>query len=265
MDVQTDTSETKADLAKQVAQLRLEHERLKVENEITHLERHITHLEQSMIRTSTPYHRRYGVLTPPISKKKVAWKGDDTPIDGAFTEPRRLFQQGSGLLDAVPYPRDPEEFVTKRCVEELERKEFVRPAAYGGLGSWTDYKAHFDTCAEINNWSYKEKGLHLAVSLRGQAQGIFGNLDHNSKVYDSFTKAVRERFAPPNQTEFYRVQLRERRQKAAESLSELGQDIRRLTNSAYPTAPSDVRETLAKEQFIDSLVSVDMRLRVKQS
>ena len=78
-------------------------------------------------------------------------------------------------------------------------------------------------------------------------------------------KALEERFAPPNQTELYRAQLRERRQKASESLSELGQDIRRLTNLAYPTAPSDLRETLAKEQFIDALVSSDMRLRIKQA
>ena len=46
----------------------------------------------------------------------------------------------------------------------------------------------------------------------------------------------------------------ERRQSATETLPELGQSIRRLTNLAYPTAPGDVRETLAKEQFIDALV-----------
>ncbi|MCG7879813.1 MAG: RNase H-like domain-containing protein, partial [Candidatus Thiodiazotropha endolucinida] len=53
--------------------------------------------------------------------------------------------------------------------------------------------------------------------------------------------------------------------RASESLTELGQDVWRLTNLAYPTAPSDVRETLAKEQFIDALVSSDMRLRIKQA
>ena len=47
-------------------------------------------------------------------------------------------------------------------------------------------------------------------------------------------------------------------------MSELGQDIRRLTNLAYPKAPSDVRETLTKEQFIDSLVNSEMRLKIKQ-
>ena len=78
-------------------------------------------------------------------------------------------------------------------------------------------------------------------------------------------KALEDRFAPPNQTALYRVQLRERHQRPSESLSELGQDVRRLTNLAYPSAPADLKETLAKEQFIDSLKSVDMRLRVKQA
>ena len=38
-----------------------------------------------------------------------------------------------------------------------------------------------------------------------------------------------------------------------------------MANLAYPTAPNDVRETLAKEQFIDSLIDGDMRLRIKQA
>lgn len=65
--------------------------------------------------------------------------------------------------------------------------------------------------------------------------------------------------------ELYRVQLREKRQKATESLPELGQAIRRLTNLAYPSAGNDLQETLAKEQFIDALVDSDMRIRIKQS
>jgi hypothetical protein len=48
--------------------------------------------------------------------------------------------------------------------------------------------------------------------------------------YSSLVKALEERFASPNQTELYRVQLTERRQKPAESLPELGQAIRKLVN-----------------------------------
>jgi hypothetical protein len=78
-------------------------------------------------------------------------------------------------------------------------------------------------------------------------------------------KALEERFAPPNQTELYRVQLTERRQKPAESLPELGQAIRRLVNLAYPTVPENVRDTLAKQHFIEALADSETRIRIKQS
>ena len=141
----------------------------------------------------------------------------------------------------------------------------IKPATYDGTSSWVDYKAHFDVCAELNGWSEQEKGMYLAVSLRGQAQGVFGNIANKSHDFQLLVASLEERFAPPNQTELYRVQLRERKQKASETLSELGQEIRRLTNQAYPNAPPDLRETLSKEQFIDALVSSDMRLRIKQA
>ena len=121
----------------------------------------------------------------------------------------------------------------------------MKPATFDGTGSWLDYRAHFDVVAEINRWSETEKGLYLVVSLRDQAQGVFRNLSTQSKDYDKLVQALEQRFAPPNQTELYRVQLRERKQTASETLSALGQDIRRLANLAYPTAPSDVRDTLA--------------------
>jgi hypothetical protein len=57
------------------------------------------------------------------------------------------------------------------------------------------------------------------------------------------------------------VTIRQRRQKAVETLPEFGQDVRRLANLTYPTTPNDVRETLAKEQFIDSLMETCGRKR----
>lgn len=103
------------------------------------------------------------------------------------------------------------------------------------------------------------------MSLRGQAQGVFGNPKSKRTDYRELPQALEDRFAPGNPTELHRVQLRDRRQKATETMAELGHDIRRLTNLAYPSAPADVRETLAKEQFIDSLANSDTRLRIKQA
>ena len=108
--------------------------------------------------------------------------------------------------------------------------------------------------------------MYLAVSLRGQAQSVLGNLAGGvPKKYGELITALNEQFSPPNQMELHRAQLRERKQRATDSLPELGKSIRRLTNLAYPTAPYDVRETLSKEYFIDALIDSDIRLRIKQS
>jgi hypothetical protein len=75
--------------------------------------------------------------------------------------------------------------------------------------------------------------MHLAESLRGNAQSVLSDLPaSDQRNCDELCKALQQWFAPTIQTELYRAQLRERKQKAAESLPELGQDIRRLTNLA---------------------------------
>ena len=106
----------------------------------------------------------------------------------------------------------------------------IKPAIYEGKGSWLDYKSHFDVCAKINDLTDTEKGLYLAASLRGQAQGVLGNLPLNARQdFDKLVSSLEERCSPSNQTELYRSCI------------------------------------LAKEQFIDGLASADMRLCVKQA
>jgi hypothetical protein len=58
--------------------------------------------------------------------------------------------------------------------------------------------------------------------------------------------------------------MKERRQKPGKTFPQLGQAIHRLANLAYPTASSDIRETLSKDQFVDALVA-EMQIRIKQS
>lgn len=51
-------------------------------------------------------------------------------------------------------------------------------AIFDDTGSWLDYLSHFDACAMLDNLKEREKGLYLAVSLRGPAQGVLGNLPY---------------------------------------------------------------------------------------
>ncbi|XP_071176265.1 uncharacterized protein [Mytilus edulis] len=121
-------------------------------------------------------------------------------------------------------------------------------------------------CSQVNEWSEHQKGLYLAVSLIGKAQAVLGDLPKEKRqIFSDLVNALEERFAPSSQTELHQVQFKECRQKASDTLPGLGQSVRRLSNLAYPTAPLELRDTLAKEQFIDALVDSEMRLRIKQS
>ena len=111
-----------------------------------------------------------------------------------------------------------------------------------------------------------EKGLNLAVSFRGQAQGVLGNQDTGlGRTIRSSCKLCRIDLLRPTKTELYRAQLRERHQKASDTLPEMGQEIQRFSNLAYPTASSELKEVLATEQFLDGLFDPEMRLKIKQA
>ena len=155
--------------------------------------------------------------------------------------------------------------------EQTERRpgSYSRPHAmpdsFDGRGHLTDYLAHFDICTEINSWTLAQKASYLALSLRGSAQEVLGNLNSDQKInYQLLVKALQRRFDPQNQVQLYRVQLRCRRRMSNETLPELGQAIRRLTRQAYPGATSSLMESLAKDNFIDVLEDSDVKWKVYQ-
>lgn len=199
--------------------------------------------------TSTPYVRRRDSVSGYVSGD-VCMCDDEDPVPS----------------DRPPVQNNANPRTSNTNPGPVRSRNFVKPATYDGSGLWNDYLSHFESVCLLNDWTETEKGLYLAASLRGLAQGVLGNQPRDERQnYRKLVKALQDRFAPMNQTELYRAQLRERRQKASESLPEMGQDIRRLVNLAYPTAPDDVREILATEQFLDGLHNSEMRLKIKQA
>ena len=209
------------------------------------------------IRTSTPYARRTDRVLGDAGTADVCTCNETDRGSGNS----RQHVACSTNTDVVT---DGNQISQRRSTSKP--RNFVKPATYDGSSMWNDYLSHFESVGLLNEWTETEKGLYLAASLRGLAQGVLGNQPRDERQnYAKLVKALQDRFAPLNQTELYRTQLRDRRQRAAESLPEMGQDIRRLVNLAYPTAPDDVREILATEQFLDGLHNSDMRLKIKQS
>ena len=144
-----------------------------------------------------------------------------------------------------------------------QRKPIVMPDKFDGSGVWADYLAHFEICSTINRWGDHEKATFLAVSLRGTAQMILGDLTTSSlNSYPVLVTELQSRFGQEGQSELYRTQLKNRLKRQEESFPELGQEIKRWTAQAYPDAPSVLRDTLAKGHFVDALNDSDMRMHI---
>ena len=148
-------------------------------------------------------------------------------------------------------------------VQEIGR--LIKVPVYYGKSSFKDYLGLFDLAAFANKWDKQTSAIKLACSLRGSAAALLSDLTPEMKRdYDRLVKALTERFEPENQCDIYKAQMKQRVRKRDEPLTELVQDIKRLTRMAYPSAFLDIRDTLSKDCFIEALNDADMKLFICQ-
>ena len=142
----------------------------------------------------------------------------------------------------------------------VHRKPSLIPDRFAGDVPWRDYKSHFESCAVINGWSAEEKAFFLAAGLKGQAQQVLGDRAAGEVLdYAELTARLERRYGPGEQAETFLAELRGRTRKENESLQELGQGIRRLTELAYPELPRDSRERLARGYLVDAIPDAEIR------
>lgn len=140
-----------------------------------------------------------------------------------------------------------------------------KPATYSGKTGWREYLIHFEMVSEFNKWNDRTKAFELALSLRDDAQVTLSDLKpEERKNFKSIVAALTSRFEPEDQSELYRSELKNRFRKKDEPLTEFAQDIKRLVRLAYPNTDVDVRSTLARNAFEDSLGDPDMEWAVHQ-
>ena len=140
-----------------------------------------------------------------------------------------------------------------------------KPATYSGKTGWREYLIHFEMVAEFNRWDDRTKAFELALSLRDDAQVTLSDLKpQERKNYRSIVTALTSRFEPEDQSELFHSELKSRFRKKEEPLTEFAQDIKRLVRLAYPNTDVDVRDTLARNAFEDSLCDSDMEWAVHQ-
>ncbi|GBN09132.1 hypothetical protein AVEN_4277-1 [Araneus ventricosus] len=70
-------------------------------------------------------------------------------------------------------------------------------------------------------------------------------------------KALEARFGDSHLTQFYRTELKTRRQKPGECLQVIAADVERLMSLVYAESPKDVRDSLAAQYFFDAIRDED--------
>ena len=138
--------------------------------------------------------------------------------------------------------------------------------SYDGSTNWNDYLVQFEMISRLNGWDDYTKAMELGTSLKGPALAVMVDLDPGLRNnYSALVDALDIRFQSANSAEVCRVQLKTRTKKRSESLTELAQDIKRLTRQAFPLYTSTMREPLALDCFVDAIPDPDMKWTIYQS
>ncbi|GBM71640.1 hypothetical protein AVEN_269192-1 [Araneus ventricosus] len=148
--------------------------------------------------------------------------------------------------------------------EFMYSRPTVKPLTFDGLKSWTVFKTQFNVVSSTNGWTDFVKASQLVASLRGSAAEVLQGIPAD-KLTDLTTieKALESRFGDSYLTQFYRTELKTRRQKPGESLQVLAADVERLTSLAYAECPLDVRESLAAQYFVDAIRDEETQLSTR--
>jgi hypothetical protein len=143
-------------------------------------------------------------------------------------------------------------------------KGTVKADIYDGSQPFLDYMTHFEHCAMINEWSDTEKGLRLAACLRREALQVLTDLQvqPGQVEFEKLKTSLEALFAPRNQDEYYKAQLRSCFRRKGETLPGLGQTIQRLVSLAYPGCPPDIRDRLSKDHFLEAVQDENLKLEI---
>lgn len=139
----------------------------------------------------------------------------------------------------------------------------IKMDKYDGKSSWRLYQRQFERISKMNNWQNAQSD-YLWIHLTSDALAFIEELPGASDLtYDAMCNALDNRFGAERLANVHKAQLLNRRRKNGEPLPELGQEVRRLVNNAYPNFNPAAREEVAIEKFVDML-QPDIRRAIHQ-
>ncbi|GBM07352.1 hypothetical protein AVEN_187890-1 [Araneus ventricosus] len=193
-------------------------------------------------------------------EEKVQMKVEDmkTEVKGKIEEVEHKVQGKINEIERRLSELEDRPFSFSASREFMHPRPFIKSLTFDGQTSWTVFKTQFNVVSSTNGWTDFVKASQLVASLRGSAAEVLQGIPAD-KLTDLTTieKALESRFGDSHLTQFYRTELKTRRQKPGESLQELAADVERLMSLAYAECPLDVRESLAAQYFVDAIKDED--------
>ena len=114
----------------------------------------------------------------------------------------------------------------------------IKPPRFEGKDSCLEsHLVQFEIVAKRNGWDEFEKADFLKCFSSGEASHLLRDLI-DSATYDDVVYKLRQRYGSLEQIESFRMELKQRKRKAGESLSSLLKDVRRLFAQAFPGPPN---------------------------
>ena len=130
---------------------------------------------------------------------------------------------------------------------------------FDGKNSWRAYQRQFERISRMNNWDAMISD-YLWIHLCGDALAYVEELPGASYMtYNEMCRELDQRFGAERLANVHKAQLLNRKRQNGESLAELGQEVRKLVNNAYPKFNAEAREEIAIEKFLDTLQSETRR------
>ncbi|GFS91189.1 gag-Pol polyprotein [Trichonephila clavipes] len=227
-----------------------------------------------------------GEMKSELTTNKEELKSDLKGIDDKLTTMDKKFEEMEGRIESVENKfEDMEKNLEAKIFEKVEdvsisfrsdleklkqkvmtgqgdefkfqapySKPSIKLSTYDGKSSWQVYKTQFSTVADANQWDSQTKACQLAASLRADAADILQTLPETQRLdFDALVNALELRFAEKCVKDYSRLQLKSRQQKVSETLQELATDVERLSHLAFSDCPTEVREVLALQHFIDGV------------
>ncbi|GFW36868.1 gag-Pol polyprotein [Trichonephila clavipes] len=198
-----------------------------------------------------------------LTANKEELKSDLKGIGDKLTTMDKKFEEMEGRIESVENKFE-NKFVDienkfENKFEDMEskleaKKPSIKLSTYDGKSSWQVYKTQFSIVADANQWDSQTKACQLAASLRADAADILQTLPETQRLdFDALVNALELRFGEKCVKDYSRLQLKSRQQKVSETLQELATDVERLSHLAFSDCPTEVREVLALQHFIDGV------------